>query len=88
VLNRYAEAAQLLTGRPGASVEDGLAWIGETVGLLGVPGLAAFGVGPGQADDIAAKAATSSSMQGNPVPLSHDELKAIVLRATTWNGGS
>jgi alcohol dehydrogenase class IV len=80
-LDRYAEAAQLLTGKPGASVEDGLAWIGETVSLLGVPGLAAFGLGPGQADDIAAKAATSSSMQGNPVPLSHDELKAVVLQA-------
>jgi len=80
-LDRYAEAAQLLTGRPGASVEDGLAWIGETLTLLGVPGLAAFGLGPGQADDIAAEAAASSSMQGNPVPLSHDELKAVVLRA-------
>jgi alcohol dehydrogenase class IV len=81
VLDRYAEAAQLLTGKPGTSVEDGLAWIGETVSLLGVPGLAAFGLGPGEADGIAAKAATSSSMQGNPVPLSHDELKAIVLQA-------
>ena len=80
-LDRYAEAAQLLTGRPGASVEDGLAWIGETLTLLGVPGLAAFGLGPGQADDIAAKAAVSSSMQGNPVPLSHDVLKAVVLQA-------
>jgi alcohol dehydrogenase class IV len=88
VLDRYAEAARLLTGKPGASVEDGLAWIGETVSLLGVPGLAAFGLGPGEADGIAAKAATSSSMQGNPVPLSHDELKAIVLQATTGNGGS
>ena len=46
-----------------------------------MPGLAAFGLGPGQADDIAAKAATSSSMQGNPVPLSHGELKAVVLEA-------
>jgi alcohol dehydrogenase class IV len=81
VLDRYAEAAQLLTGKPGTSVEDGLAWIGETVSLLGVPGLAAFGLGPGEADGIAAKAATSSSMQGNPVPLSHDELKAVVLQA-------
>jgi alcohol dehydrogenase class IV len=80
-LDRYAEAAQLLTGKPGASVEDGLAWIGETLTLLGVPGLAAFGLGPGQADEIAATAMTSSSMQGNPVPLSHDELKAVVLQA-------
>jgi alcohol dehydrogenase class IV len=80
-LDKYAEAAQLLTGRPGASVEDGLAWIGETVTLLGVPGLAAFGLGPGQAADVAATAMTSSSMQGNPVPLSQDELTAVVLQA-------
>jgi alcohol dehydrogenase class IV len=80
-LDRYAEAAQLLTGKPGASIEDGLTWIGETLTLLGVPGLAAFGLGPGQAADIAAVAMTSSSMQGNPVPLSQDELTAVVLGA-------
>jgi alcohol dehydrogenase class IV len=80
-LDRYAEVARLLTGKPGASVQNGLAWIGETIALLGVPGLAAFGLGPGQADDIAAKAMTSSSMQGNPVPLSHGELKTVFLEA-------
>ena len=80
-LDRYAEAAQLLTGKPGASIEDGLTWIGETLTLLGVPGLAAFGLGHGQAADIAAAAMTSSSMEGNPVPLSQDELTAAVLRA-------
>jgi alcohol dehydrogenase class IV len=81
VLDRYAEVARLLTGRPGASIRDGLAWIRETVILLGVPGLAAFGLGPGDADDIAAKAMTSSSMQGNPVTLSHGDLTAILLEA-------
>jgi len=80
-LDRYAEAARLLTGDPFASVEDGLAWVRETVALLGVPGLAAFGLGPGPADDIAVKAMTSSSMQGNPVALSQGELKAILLEA-------
>ena len=80
-LGRYAEAAGLLTGNPDASIEDGLAWIRRTLALLNVPGLAVFGLGPGQADDIAAKAMTSSSMQGNPVALSHAELKAILLQA-------
>jgi len=80
-LGRYAEVAQLLTGEPGASIQDGLAWIGETIALLGVPGLGAFGLRPGQADAIAAKAMTSSSMQGNPVPLSHDELTAVLKEA-------
>jgi hypothetical protein len=49
--------------------------------LLGVPGLAAFGLGPGQAGDIAAKAAGSSSMQGNPVPLSRGQLETVFLEA-------
>jgi alcohol dehydrogenase class IV len=80
-LDRYAEAARLLTGRLSASIDDGLAWIRETVSLLAVPGLAAFGIGPEHADDIAAKAARSSSTQGNPVALTHRDLCAIVLQA-------
>jgi alcohol dehydrogenase class IV len=80
-LDRYAEAARLLTGRPAASIDDGLAWIRETVSLLAVPGLAAFGIGPEHADDLAAKAARSSSMQGNPVALTHRDLCAVVLQA-------
>jgi alcohol dehydrogenase class IV len=80
-LDRYAEAARLLTGRPASSIDDGLAWIRETVSLLAVPGLAAFGIGPEHADDIAAKAAGSSSMQGNPVALTHGDLCSIVLQA-------
>jgi alcohol dehydrogenase class IV len=81
VLDRYTEAARLLTGQPDASIDDGLAWIRETLTLLSVPGLAAFGVSSAMADDIAAKALVSSSMKGNPVPLSHADLVAIVLQA-------
>jgi len=80
-LDRYTETARLLTGRPAASIDDGLAWIRETVSLLAVPGLAASGIGPQHADDVAARAARSSSMQGNPVALSHSDLCAIVLQA-------
>jgi alcohol dehydrogenase class IV len=80
-LDRYAEAARLLTGQPAATIEDGLAWIHETLVLLAVPGLAAFGLGPEHADEIAAKAMTSSSLQGNPVPLSHEDLRAALIQA-------
>jgi alcohol dehydrogenase class IV len=80
-LGRYTEAARLLTGNPAASIEDGLTWIRETVSLLAVPGLAAFGIGPQDAADIAAQAASSSSMQGNPVTLTHSDLSAVVHQA-------
>jgi len=46
-----------------------------------VPGLATFGLGPRHAGEIAAKALVSSSMKGNPVPLSHADLKAVLLQA-------
>jgi alcohol dehydrogenase class IV len=81
-LDRYAEVARLLTGDPSASIEDGLAWIRETITLLGVPRLAAFGLRPQDADGIAAKTARSSSMQGNPVSLPHADLVAILLQAS------
>jgi alcohol dehydrogenase class IV len=80
-LDRYAEAARLLTGQPAASIQDGVAWIRETLVLLSVPGLAAFGLGSEQADEIAAKAMTSSSMQGNPAALSRDDLRAVLIQA-------
>jgi alcohol dehydrogenase class IV len=80
-LDRYAEAARLLTGQPAASIQDGLAWIRETLVLLSVPGLAAFGLGSEQADEIAAKAMASSSMQGNPAVLSRDDLRAALIQA-------
>jgi len=80
-LDRYTEAARLLTGHPAASIEDGLAWIRETLTLLRVPGLATFGLGPRHAGEIAAKALVSSSMKGNPVPLSQANLEAILLQA-------
>jgi alcohol dehydrogenase class IV len=80
-LDRYAEVARLLTGQPAATIDEGLAWIRETVTRLAIPGLAAFGVHAQDADDIVAQAARSSSMQGNPVPLSHDDLRAALLAA-------
>jgi alcohol dehydrogenase class IV len=38
-LARYAEVARLLTGRPEATIEDGIGWIRETVALPGQPRL-------------------------------------------------
>jgi alcohol dehydrogenase class IV len=80
-LDRYTEVARTLTGNPAASVEDGLAWLRETITMLGIPHLSAFGIGPQDADEVAVKAAASSSMQGNPVVLSHGDLRAILLQA-------
>jgi alcohol dehydrogenase class IV len=80
-LTRYAQAAQLVTGRTSASIEDGVAWLRDTLALLKIPGLAEFGITSEHADEIAAKAIKSSSMQGNPAALSMNDLRAAVLQA-------
>ncbi len=76
-LDRYAEAARLLTGRTDASIVDGVDWLRETVDRLGVPRLSSFGLGAAHADGVVARAARAGSTQGNPVVLTGDELHAI-----------
>jgi len=80
-LARYAEAAGLLTGKPAASIEAGVAWIRETLTQLAIPGLRGFGLRPEHAADVAAKAMRSASMQGNPVALGAEDLRAILAQA-------
>jgi alcohol dehydrogenase class IV len=80
-LARYAEVAALLTGDPGAAIEDGAAWVRQTLALLGMPGLGAFGLVPGQFAEVAGQALKSSSMRGNPVALTAGQLAGILARA-------
>jgi alcohol dehydrogenase class IV len=81
-LGRYAEVARLLTGRDDAAVEDAVDWLRETVAALGVPPLGAVGLRPEQHAEVAAKAARSSSMRGNPVPLPDEDLLAVLRAAS------
>jgi alcohol dehydrogenase class IV len=81
-LRRYGEVARLLTGRDGATGEDAVAWLRETVAALDVPPLGAVGLRRAQHAEVAAKAARSSSMQGNPVPLTEEELVTVLHAAS------
>ncbi|MEM7130497.1 MAG: iron-containing alcohol dehydrogenase [Chloroflexota bacterium] len=75
---RYDEVAQILTGDPSAGVSDGVAWIQELCAELAVPGLATYGIEDAHFADIIAKSKNSSSMKGNPIALSEDELGSIL----------
>jgi alcohol dehydrogenase class IV len=81
-LARYIEAAALLTGEPTATIEDGAAWVRQTLALLAIPDLGSFGLEPDQAGSIAAQALRSSSMKGNPAALTEADLREILARAT------
>jgi alcohol dehydrogenase class IV len=79
-LARYDEVAQLLTGDANARARDGIAWLAELVEELAVPRLAAYGVTQGDVPRIVEQARRASSMQGNPIALTVEEL-AETLRA-------
>jgi alcohol dehydrogenase class IV len=78
-LQRAAETGRLLCGRedPDAAV----AWLAGIVERLGVPRLGALGVDAADLPAIAEQAQRASSMKANPVPLSSDQLIAILTAA-------
>ncbi len=82
-LAKYDEAARLLTGSSSALATNAVTWVRELCLALKVPSLARFGLKQQDFETIAAKAKKSSSMKGNPVELTDDELLNIIRQANT-----
>ncbi len=80
-LERYAQAARLFTGNPAATAEDALPWLEGLCARLAVPGLASFGYTAADAAEIVPAALRSSSMRGNPIELTAEELRAVLHHA-------
>jgi alcohol dehydrogenase class IV len=81
-LARMGEVAAILTGRPQATPQEGAEWLRELCADLQIPRLAQYGFGMGDAPALIAKAQAASSMKANPLPLTDEELHAILLEAT------
>jgi alcohol dehydrogenase class IV len=77
-LARYDELARLLTGRADATADDGAAWIRDLGRDLRIPPLGAYGIGAADVQAVVEKAAAASSMKGNIITLTADELGAIL----------
>ncbi len=80
-LQRYREIGMWLTGRAEAQIEDAVQWILDTCDLFQIPGLASYGVARSDFPTIVAKARRSSSMKGNPIQLTEQELLQILEQA-------
>ena len=82
VLARYAEAAACLRGSraggPALRPEDVGPELGRLAAELGVRGLASFGLRKEDFPGFVRKAQAASSMRGNPLVLTADELVAIL----------
>ncbi len=73
-LDRYDEVARIVTGNHAAEAEDAAAWLEALVEELAVPRLTTYGVTSEDIARVVAAARQASSMQGNPIVLTDDEL--------------
>jgi len=80
-LARYGQIAQLLTGKSAAKASDGAEWIQDLCLALKVPALSEFGLTKEHFPTVVAKSQKSSSMKGNPIKLTDDELLAVLSQA-------
>jgi alcohol dehydrogenase class IV len=80
-LSRYDEVARLLTGKPDAGATDGIDWIHELCNALDVAPLFEFGITKAHFPEMIAGAKRASSMKGNPVELTDEELIEILRKA-------
>jgi len=77
-LDRISEVATLLTGQPDAPPEDAIAWLRRLTAALSIPGLASYGLDQNEIAPVVMAAQKASSMRGNPIDLSDEEVGEIV----------
>ena len=82
IRSRYAEIARILTQDADASAEDALLWVKETSRLFQIPGLASLGLKDADMGTIIEQSARSSSMKGNPITLTAEQLQSILEQAS------
>ena len=80
-LTRFDEVGVYLTGDSDATAEDGVNWIQTLSERLEIPSLSDFGVKQEDFPNIVEKAARASSMKGNPIELTQDEMLDILEQA-------
>ncbi len=81
VLIRYENVARLLTGRPQARAEDAVEWTHAICRELQIPPLRTYGVRDRDILTLVEKASYASSMKGNPLALTAEELLEVLTRA-------
>ena len=81
LLLRYREIATLLLNDPTASIDQGIEFVAQLQAQLQIKPLRDLGVTEADFPAIIEKAKVSSSMQGNPVALTVDDLTQILSKA-------
>ncbi len=80
-LRRYEEVANACLGKDDATVAELVKWIEDLVSFCGVPKLGTFGMKDEDVSESVSKSMQSSSMKGNPVALTVEELEEMLRNA-------
>lgn len=75
---RLKELTEMIVGVQGAPFDQALLWIQETVDMLKIPGLQSYGLIQEQIPTLVEKSMKASSMKGNPIPLTPDEVSELI----------
>jgi alcohol dehydrogenase class IV len=81
MLGRFDEVAQIVTRRQNAKADDAVTWLQELCSSLEIPTLSQLGLKQEMIPEVVSKSQNASSMKGNPIALTVDELTAILERA-------
>ena len=81
MLARYNELARILTRSTKARAEDGISWVRNLCQALQVESLVQLGLSKADFTAVVAKSQKASSMQGNPIRLTEEELLEILQMA-------
>jgi alcohol dehydrogenase class IV len=77
-IKRYAEIAEWMIGSAAAEAEESAEWMKQICRDLKIPRLADLGINRSDFEQIVEKASHSSSMKGNPVQLTREEMIEIL----------
>jgi len=80
-LVRYQKLAAALTGDPESLPEDGPAFVRGLCREFSIPQLRSYGLRHSHVDTLLEKASRASSMKGNPITLTHEELARLLAEA-------
>jgi alcohol dehydrogenase class IV len=80
-LRRYEEVARILSGRPDATIADGIRWVHALCADLGIPSLRRYGMVTGDIPAVVVDAQRASSTKGNPISLTDVELAEVLRQA-------
>lgn len=77
-LSKFDELAAILMQNPEAKADDLSGWLVSLVNRLRIPSLSIYGLKPSMIAPLVKQAQKSSSMKGNPVQLTEEELTRIL----------